>query len=160
MCWLLRDVYPKSWTFQIPRLCQRAGAQKAGRKHGQESWSNQAKWIIQSTECHAHTINWGRLPGRQTYGLGMWLAWHQPTGSEQLYWIACFSWVFFPCVPVSLFFSSSLLLFTIAISISIIITPDFPLRVQKGPEQLLYDSCQLELNCDNQGDKGIFLVLL
>lgn len=115
--------------FSFPRLCQWAGAQKAGRKHVQDSWPDLAKGIVRSTEHHAQTINWGGSQEERLIMAWEWV-WHQSAGSEQLYCITCFSWVFFLHVSVSPFFSSSLLLFTIAISISI--TPDFPLHPTEG----------------------------
>lgn len=136
MSWLLSDVYPKSWTFQFPRLCQWAGAQKAVRMHGQESWPDRTKWTVHSIECHAQTINWERLAGRQTVMLMAWeCVWHQSAGSERLCCITCFFLGLLSCVSISPFFSSSLLLLTIAISISI--TPDFPLH----PTECAGSSC-------------------
>jgi len=39
MFWLLlSSAYIKSRTFQPPLLCQRRGAQEAGREHSQDSW--------------------------------------------------------------------------------------------------------------------------
>lgn len=137
MPWLLNDVYPKSWTFQFPRLSQWAGAQKAGRKHGQDSWPDQAKCIVHSTECHGQTKNWGGSPGRQTYhGLGMGLASVIRLGAIVLYnlfflgllplWLCLSFFVFLP-----------LFVYTLVL-VSLLTFPSIPLRVQEGPEQLLY----------------------
>lgn len=160
MPWLLSDVYPKSRTFQFPRLCQWAGAQKAGRKHGQDSRPDQAKCIVHSIECHGQTKNWGGSPGRQTYhGLGMGLASVSRLGAIVLYKLL-FLGLLPLCLCLSFFVFLPPFVYTLVL-VSLLTFPSIPLRVQEGLSSCCTVlCCQLGLNCNNQGDTRIFLVLL
>lgn len=160
MHWLLSDVYPKSWTLQFPRLCQWAGEQKTERKHVQDSWPNLAKGIVHRTSCPDYKLR-GVTRKRDWSWLGNGFGISQQAVSNCIVSLV-FLWSSF---SVFLFLPSSLppsfCLQLLLVLVSLLIFPPSHWGCRKD----LSSCCmilihQLGLNCDNQGDMGIFLVLL
>lgn len=78
MCWLLLN-----GDYHISRTlvtCQWEKAQEAGKEPGRDSWPKKAKFILHTTEFHAHLINWGQWARRHWSLLDM--MGHQLTGDE------------------------------------------------------------------------------
>lgn len=139
MHWLLSDVYPKSWTLQFPRLCQWAGEQKTERKHVQDSWPNLAKGIVHRTSCPDYKLR--EVTRKRDWSwLGNGFGISQQAVSNCIVSLV-FLWSSF---SVFLFLPSSLppsfCLQLLLVLVSLLIFPSIPLRVQEGPEQLLYDT--------------------
>lgn len=60
---LPKQCYSESRTFQVPTLCQWAGAQETRRKHRQDVWFKLAKSILHPARHRVQSLNWRDLAG-------------------------------------------------------------------------------------------------
>lgn len=115
---LLSSTYPELFrTVQVPVLCHWGAVQGRKREHGHDSWAKLAKGVLQTTECHVQSLNWGSWLGGADHCWEM--GWASVSGWKgMILCITCFSWISF--FPFLLSHFSLLLLITITFTFILI----------------------------------------